>query len=241
MKSLFFSSQLSLGQQWWMCSSKAHITDLFELWIMRFLFLRVNSAASSEVGHFSCLPKILFSSITVKESLQGVISLKLKSFKLKQSNFLALPSAHRIFSQPALILHPCLPKLFGCSAHLMQKAVQNLFLCLQAHYFIPALLRASYLSIFQADQQLPCLLHFLEDFLGLDSQVTEHLINLSCSYRQRTLIWLHHSLRHLKLQGQQSFYLPWQSIGNIPEETGKKYLNSFFKISSFLAHFLNAF
>lgn len=69
----------------------------------------------------------------------------------------------------------------------MQKAVQNLFLCLQANYLVPALLTASYLSIFQADQQLPCLLHFLESFLDHDSQVTEHLINLSCSYRQRAL------------------------------------------------------
>lgn len=94
---------------------------------MRFLFLRVNSAASSEVGHFSCLPKLLFSSITVKESLQGVLPLKLKSFKLRQSNFLALPSAHRIFSQPALILHPCLPKLFGCSALLCRRQSKIFF------------------------------------------------------------------------------------------------------------------
>lgn len=102
------SSQVSLGQLRWMSSSKMPITDLFELWMMRFLFLQVNSAASSEVGHLSCLPKFLFSSITVKQSSQGVLSSKIMSFKLRQSNFLALPSAHRIFSQPALILHPYL-------------------------------------------------------------------------------------------------------------------------------------
>lgn len=66
--SFFFlsSAQVSLGQLRWMGISKVHITDSFKLWMMRFLFPQVNSAAPSEVGHLSCLLKSLFSSITVK-------------------------------------------------------------------------------------------------------------------------------------------------------------------------------
>lgn len=80
--------------------------------------------------------------------------------------------------------YPFLPKSFGRSKHLAQKASSYYGLksfSFFVSYLVPLLLTASCLSIFQVGQQFPCLLYFLENFLHHDSQVTEHFINLSCS------------------------------------------------------------